>query len=178
MKYLIPFILISIGVAAVGQSRSNLGIGFDLNKPYSSEYGVGYGYKLEGSIAIGNKWAISPALGEDFLKSKTADGLGPGLRIIGNAELLHLGLSIKYCFTKQWFIKAGALFYAGLGNDNLENMGVGYSAAIGYNLDLDPYNTFEFSLGTHVVNIKPDGIGTTAIAGLRIAYLVNFKKAK
>ena len=167
--------------ATYGQSRSGIGIAYGANKPLSSDYNFGSGIQLFGDIAIGSKWAITPDLGYDRLNSKGRiyyDAKNLNNRRVSSVDLFHLGLSGKYCFNKEWFVRVGAMFYAGGGNEDIVGAGIGGLAEAGYNLELDKHSTFELSFNTTVINIRSGGNGVTPIAGLKVAYVFNFKRNK
>ena len=103
---LLIFITTIIGVtSAFGQSRSNIGIGYALPKPYSSHYNFSSGIFLQGDIALQNNLAITPDIGYNRLSSKTASDVAPLSSPIDNANLYHFGISLKYNFTKNIFAK-------------------------------------------------------------------------
>jgi hypothetical protein len=179
-KTLLITTLLSSGINAYSQSRSNIGFGYGINKPYSGDYKTGKGLQLQGNITITGKWSLSPSLGYDRLVAKR--------QIINNSpyyystrvdniDLTCLGVSARYSLNSNWFAKAGPVFYIAGGNEDIANLGFGGSAAVGYNLNFTPHSTLELSLSTEIVNIPPQaGNGTTAIAGLKIAYVFNFRK--
>jgi len=173
---LVIFITIIIGTTSVfGQSRSNIGIGYGLTKPYSSDYNFSSGVFLQGDIALQNKLAISPDIGYNRLSSKTASDVAPLSSPIDNANLYHFGISLKYNFTKNIFAKAGPTFYMVQGTEDTIGIGLGGAGEVGYNLNIDKYNTFAFSFNTSVINITSFGNGVTPIASLKVAYVINFK---
>jgi hypothetical protein len=161
------------------QSRSGIGLAYGINKPLSNDYNTGSGFQFLGKIAIGNSWAIIPDLGYDRLNSKGRVFYDPANfnnKRIGSVDLFHLGLSGRYFFNKQWFANAGAIVYAGGGNEDIANAGIGGSAAAGYNLNLDEHSSLELSLNTSIINIQYSDNNVTPIIGLKVAYVFNFRR--
>lgn len=180
-KSLLITILLSSGINAYSQSRSNIGFGYGINKPYSGDYNTGKGFQLQGNITVSGSWSISPSLGYDRLLSKRQLLINNPpyyySNRIDNIDLTCLGVLARYSLNNNWFAKAGPIFYIAGGNEDIANLGFGGSAAVGYNLNFTPHSTFELSLSTGIVNIPPQaGNGTTAIAELKIAYVFNFRK--
>jgi hypothetical protein len=188
MKYIFPFkiFLISSFIllcikTTYAQSRSGIGIDYGANKPLSSDYNFGSGIQLFGDVAIGSKWAITPDMGYDRLNSTGRiyyDAKNLNNRRIGSVDLFHLGLSGKYCFSREWFAKAGAMLYAGSGNEDIAGAGISGMGTVGYNLELDEHSNFELSFNTTFVDIQSGDNGVTPIAGLKVAYLFDFRSAK
>lgn len=182
-SYLSKLVLIfalSFGVIQLAHSQSKSGIGaaYGLNKPFSSDYGTAGSFQIFGNIAVSSKWAIVPNVGYDKLNSNQRvvyDASGFATKRISNVDMLHLGVSGKYCFNDQWFAKAGATLYAAGGNEDLAGAGIGGSAAAGYNLNLDEHNNLELSINTDVVSIQSGGNGVTPMVGFKVAYAFNFK---
>jgi hypothetical protein len=176
-KIILTAILIAFVIPSYSQSRSGIGIAYGVNKPFSNDYNFGSGFQFLGNVAIGNKWAITPDLGYDRLNSKGRIYYDPhylGNRHISDLDLFHLGISGKYYFNEQWFAKAGATLYAAGGNEDIAGAGIGGSATAGYILNLDEHNNLELSFSTDV--IKADSNGTVPFAGLKVAYVFNFKR--
>ena len=171
---------LSFAINAYSQSRSNIGFGYGINKPYSGDYNTGKGFQLQGNITITGSWSISPSLGYDRLLAKRQiinNSPYYYSNRIDNIDLTCLGVSARYSLNSNWFAKAGPVFYIAGGNEDIANLGFGGSAAVGYNLNFTPHSTLELSLSTEIINIPPQaGNGTTAIAGLKIAYVFNFRK--
>lgn len=177
---LIVTFLIS-GIKTYSQSRSSVSLGYGINKPYSGNYDAGKGFQLQGNITIAGKWAISPAIGYDHLVSKrrTIYSYPYPYNYLDNIDLIYLGALARYSLNNEWFAKAGPILYAAGGNEDLVNASIGGLATIGYNLNFTNHSTLECSLSTGIVNIPPKaGNGTTAIAGLKIAYVFNFRQLK
>ncbi|MES2278882.1 MAG: hypothetical protein V4592_22815 [Bacteroidota bacterium] len=160
------------------QSRSSIGFGYGINKPFSDEYNTGRGGKLQGAIAIGNKWAVLPALAYEGLSSKhrVLPGEYSYYNQVNNVDLVYLGASARYSFTNEWFAKAGPIIYAAGGNEDLVGLGIGGSAGIGYNLEMSSHSTLELSLGTEVIDLRDNHTGTTPLAAFKVAYVFNFKR--
>jgi hypothetical protein len=180
ITFVFSLILFIVNVT-YSQSRSSIGIAYGANKPLSSDYNFGSGIQFFGDIAIGSKWAITPDLGYDRLNSKGRiyyDAKNLNNKRIGSVDLFHLGLSGKYCFSREWFARAGAILYAGGGNEDIAGAGISGTAAVGYNLELDEHSTFELSFNTIVIDIQSGGNGVTPIAGLKVAYVFDFRKNK
>ncbi len=160
------------------QSRSGIGIGLGVNQPFSSDYNLGGSIQLQGNIAIGSKLGIVPDIGYDRINSKggfmhVPNGLSSNK--IDDIDLFHLGLSLRYFFDRHWFAGAGGMFYMAQGKEDTDGIGAGGFGGVGYNLDIDEHNTLAFSLNTSIVDIVYNGNGVTPIAGLKVAYVVNFK---
>lgn len=178
-KFLV-IVALSLGIAQItcGQSKSGIGVAYGINKPFSGDYTTGGSFQIFGNIALSNKWAIVPNVGYDRLNSNhrvVYDATGFAVKRISSIDMVHLGASGKYCFNNQWFAKAGATIYAAGGNEDLAGLGIGGSAAAGYNLNLDEHNNLELSINTDVVDIQSGGNGITPMAGLKVAYVFNFK---
>lgn len=182
LKTLLITALLSSGIKSYSQSRSSIGFGYGINKPYSGDYKVGKGFQLQGNITISGHWAISPSLGYNRLLSKRQIIYNQPYYYnnrIDNIDLMCLGALASYSFNNEWFAKAGPIFYVAGGNEDIANLGFGGSAAVGYNLNFTPHSTLELSLSTRIINIPPQtGNGTTAIAGLKVAYVFNFRRLK
>ena len=180
MKYIFLSILylILFTTKTFSQVRSGVSVGYGWNKPFSSDYNSGWGVNTNANIAIGNKWSINPVFGYDRLNSKLRtvyDQYGFAVKRISSIGMVYTGVSGKYYFTDQWFARAGATLFAAGGNEDLSGLGIGGTTAAGYNLNLDSHSTLEFSLTADVVNIEYSGNGVTPIAGLKVAYVFNFK---
>lgn len=182
LKSLLIIVLLVSGIKSYSQSRSSLSFGYGINKPYSGDYKFGKGVQLQGNISVAHKWAVSPIIGYDRLLSNVHGIYGPTdyySNRIDNIDLMYLGISARYTFNNQWFAKAGPLLYAAGANEDLANLDIGGAAAVGYTLNFTNHSTLELSLSTEMVNIPPQaGKGTTPIAGLKIAYMFNFKQLK
>jgi hypothetical protein len=179
LKTLLICSLIFSGInTTYSQSRSGIGIAFGVNKPFSDDYSFGGGFQFLGNIAVGNKWAVVPDLGYDRLNSKGRIFYDPknlNNKKISSVDLFHLGISGKYNFNKKWFATAGAMLFAGGGNEDIAGAGIGGTAAAGYNLDLDNHSTLALSFNTSIVNIESSGNGVTPFAALKVAYIFNFR---
>ena len=168
-------LLLSFTIEAHSQARSNIGVAFQLNKPYSSNYNFGSGVQLQGTVALGSQFAVGLDFGYDKINAKS--GYRPGGYPIDGLGMVYFRLPLKYVY-RSWVISAGPLFYMANAHGETDGIGVGFTGSVGYNLDLDEHNTFVFSLNTDVANITSNGHDTTPIAGLRIAYVINFKGRK
>jgi len=178
MRFTRVFIVVFLFTAAIarGQSRSNLGIGIGLNKPFPSDYNTGFSAFFRADIALGVQLGIVPDIGYDRLASKNSDPLIPeGIRT-DNINQYYFRLALKYHFYRNWFISAGPMVYMANGYEDTDGIDLGGSASVGYNLDLDTNSTLIFSFNTDVVDIHYNGHGNTAIAGLKVAYVINFKR--
>ena len=173
---IIPLIFLS--VKSHSQARSGIGFAYGPNKPFSNDYNWGSGFQMLGNIALGDKWAIVPNFGYDRLNSKNRIYYDPAnfnYRRAFNIDLFYLGAMGKYCFNKYVFAKAGPILYAGGGNEDIAALGIGGTASGGVNLILDRHSTIEASLYTTVINIESSGNGITPVAGLKFAYVFNFR---
>jgi len=174
--------LLSSGIKAYSQSRSSVGFGYGINKPYSGDYKFAKSFQLQGNIAVAEKWAVSPAIGYDrLLSNNRIIYSSPNFHSlpIGNSDLMYLGASARYSLNKEWFAKAGPIFYVIGGNEDVANVGIGGSGCVGYNLNFTDHSTLALSLSTEIVNIPaPTGNGITPVAGLKIAYVFNFMRLK
>jgi hypothetical protein len=184
MKYIYsPTIALAILCYASGvnaQARSNISVGYGINKPYSGDYISGKGFMVQGSIAITDKIAIVPAVGyEHILADKSLRNIPYRSFYVVSSDIIYIGASAKYYFYKNFFAKAGPIAYAAGGNEDIANIGIGGSGAIGYNLNLDKHSTLELSAGTFIINIPPvTGNGTTSIASFKLAYVFNFRRIR
>ncbi|MGZ3776732.1 MAG: hypothetical protein ACXVI9_03865 [Mucilaginibacter sp.] len=179
MRYLLFISFLLFSMSAFSQSRSNIGLGFGLNKPYSGDYNFGAGIQLQGDIAIGNQFAFSPDAGYSRINAKGGFvGGGSGGNPIDNLNLLYFRLSLRYYFYRNWFITGAPILYMAGENGETDGIGVGGSGSVGCTVDLDPHSTLAFSFNTDVINITSNGHGSTPIAGLKVAYLINFKSSK
>lgn len=181
LKALLLIAFLSFNIKTYSQSRSSVGFGYGINKPYSGDYNSGKGFQIQGNIAIAGKWAVSPAIGYDHLVSKhhIVYSSPYSYSRIDNIDLIYMGASARYFLNNEWFAKAGPIFYAAGGNEDLANAGLGGSATLGYNVNFTDHSTLELSLSTEIINIPPQsGNGITSIAGLKIAYVFNFRRNK
>lgn len=167
--------------ATYSQSRSSISFAYGVNKPYSGDYNFGSGFNFQGDIAFGDKWAVSSTVGYEHLLSKHRviyDPSGFAIKRISNIDLIYTGPSLKYCFNRTLYAKLGAMAYAAGGNEDLSGLGIGGSAEVGGNLDLDAHNSLRLSLGTDVIDLQSAGNGITPVASLKLAYAFNFKGIK
>lgn len=182
LKTLLITGLLFSGIKTYSQSRSSVGFGYGIDKPYSGDYKFAKEFQLQGNIAISNQWAVSPAIGYDrLLSNNRIIYSSPYFHSIpiGNSDLMYLGASARYSLNKEWFAKAGPIFYVAGGNEDISNVGIGGSGCVGYNLNFTDHSTLELSLSTEIVNIPaPTGNGTTSVAGFKIAYVFNFRRLK
>ncbi|MDB5145445.1 MAG: hypothetical protein JWQ66_4158 [Mucilaginibacter sp.] len=184
VKSLFTFIICCILINAefsYAQSRSGIGIGVGVNRPFSHDYNFGSSIQFQVNLPLGNQWAIVPDIAYDRLSSKGGyvyDPVGPPSTPIANVNLYHTGLSLKYFFSQQWYVNAGGMYYLGQGGEDTVGSGAGGWGGVGYQLDLDKYNTLLFSFTTGIVNIVYNGNGVTPIGGLKVIYVVNFKSIK
>ena len=173
---IIPLLFLS--VQSFSQARSGIGFAYGPNKPFSNDYNWGSGFQVLGNIAIGDKWAIVPNIGYDKLNSKNRiyyDPANLNNKRISNIDLFYLGTSGKCCFNRYLFAKAGTILYVGGGNEDIAALGIGGTVSGGVNLNLDRHSTIEASLFTTVINIESVGNGITPVAGLKFAYVFNFR---
>ena len=70
------------------------------------------------------------------------------------------------------------MLYAGGSNEDIAGADISGTAAVGYNLELDEHSNFELSFNTTFVDIQSGGNGVTPIAGLKVAYVFDFRKSK
>jgi len=178
-KILLIFtLIISFSLNSYSQSRSGIGFAFDVNKPFSNnDYGFGGGGDIQGSIALGNKWAIVPAIGLESMNGNGRPIYGPYnsvTRRIDNIGLIYTGIYGKYFFNDSFFAKAGPMLFVGVGGDDIAAGGIGGSAGAGYSFKADRHSTFEFSLNTDVVYIEHSP-GTVPIVSVKLAYMFNFR---
>lgn len=101
--------LILFSRRSFAQSASGIGLSYGPSKPFSNDYNFGSGGQLFGNIAIANKWEIVPSLGVELLNSKgrTYQVDPYNTKHIDNIGLVYLGVSGKYYFNRQLFVKAG-----------------------------------------------------------------------
>ena len=179
-KAVFLFALIFVSYRSFAQSVSGIGLSYGGNKPFSNDYNFGTGVQLFGNIAVANKWEIVPAIGLETLNSKgrTYQVDPYNTKYIDNISLIYLGVSGKYNFNRQFFIKAGPTLYVGAGGDDVAAAGIGGMAAGGYNLDLDERSTLELSLFATFIYVETVGNGTTPIAGFKVGYVFNFRGRK
>jgi hypothetical protein len=180
LKTALTLAMLSSAGKTYSQARSNIGFGYGISRPYSGDYKSARGFMLQGAIALTDKIAIVPVVGYERLLADRDKPLMPYQSFrVTNIDLLYLGASVKYFFYKDFFVKAGPIIYAAGGNEDLVNLDIGGSGAIGYNLNLDKHSTLEFTAGTFIINLPPvSGNGTTSVASFKIAYIFNFRKLK
>jgi len=176
-RVLLIIFLFFISITARGQARSGIGFAFDVNKPFSNnDYSVGGGGDIQGSIALSDKWGIVSAIGVENMKGNGRPIYGPYnsiTRHIDDLGLIYTGVFGKYFFNKNFFAKAGAILFVGVGDD-VEAGGIGPSAGVGYSLKADRHSSFEFSLNTDIVYIEHSP-GTIPVASVKLAYIFNFR---
>jgi hypothetical protein len=179
IKYLsiIPFLTL-FSATAFSQARSGIGFAFDVNKPFSNnDYSIGGGGDIQGSVALGDKWAIVPAIGIENMKGNGRPVYGPYnsiTRHIDDIALIYTGVYGKYFIKNNFFAKVGSMLFIGAGGGDIAAGGIGGSFGAGYNLKADRHSTFEFSLNTDVVYID-NSPGTVPIVSLKLAYMFNFR---
>jgi hypothetical protein len=184
MKYIyrltIALAMLFYAININAQARSNIGVGYGMNRPYSADYISGSGFMIQGAIAVTDKIAVVPAVGyEHILADKSLRNIPNRSYYVVSSDIIYMGASAKYHFYKDFFAKAGPVIYAAGGNEDIANIGIGGSGAIGYNLNLDRHSTLELSAGTMIINIPPvTGNGTTSIASFKIAYAFNFRRLR
>jgi hypothetical protein len=175
-------ILLTLPIAqhAFSQSRSGLGVRYGINKPYADSYKFGSGAAFQINIAINNKWGLEPAIAYDRVNGDRETIYSPdGPYVFMEAEtldLLHLDLTARYYIFPELFVRLGPMLYVAGGNEDLSGMGIGGTAAVGYQLMLDSRNKLEFVLNTDLINVPYGGDGITPIAGLKVAYFFHFRK--
>jgi hypothetical protein len=166
------------------QARNGIGFSYGFNKPFSGDYSAGRGFQFMGSIALTDKFALSPYVGYDNLKGNlrfntTAPDQYGGYRDgrIQNVDLINAGIDAKYYLNNYFFVKGGALVYAAGGNEDLINVGIGLSGGAGLSLPVDEHLKFEFTGYSNVVYIQPaSGHGITPYVGIRAAIYFDFGK--
>ncbi|RYD86779.1 MAG: hypothetical protein EOP54_29855 [Sphingobacteriales bacterium] len=173
---IITTVLVMISVIGFSQARSSIGFGVGVNKTFSDGYRFGHGFNLQGSIRVGNAFAIVPTIGYERLNAEYAvvhEGFSSYTR--SSIDLIGVGFSGKYYFKEQWFARAGVLLHLGGGNEGLSAGGFGGTFAAGYDMPLDNRNDLEFTLRTDVVNFSQGSTGFVPVVGLRVAYNFNFR---
>jgi hypothetical protein len=167
-----------LGINAFSQARSGIGLAFDVNQPFSNgDYHTGGGGDLQGSIALGDKWAIVPAIGLENMDGNGRPIYGPYgyvTRHIDDVGLIYTGIYGKYFFRNSFFAKAGPVLFVGANDEDIAAGGIGASFGAGYNLKTDRHSSFELSLNTDIVYLA-DSNGTIPIASLKLAYMFNFR---
>jgi hypothetical protein len=180
LKAIILFSLVITSSRVFSQSATGIGFGYGASRPFSNDYNFGSGFQLFGNLAIADKWEIVPNLGYESIDSKgRVYVVDPYYtKRISNIDLFYIGGSAKYNFNRQFFAKLGPTFYVAGGNEDIAAIGIGGTAAGGYNWDMDEHSTFELSVYTTVINIDSGGNGITPVAGFKVAYVFNFAHGK
>jgi len=176
----LSLLLISVQ-QSYAQARSSIGIRYGVNKPFADTYKFGGGIGLQGTIAIGNKWAIEPSVAYDQINNKRDKLYLPAPYVyfnnVSSLDLVTVTFAARYYIIPSLYAKLGPTFYAAGGNEDLAGLGIGGNAGVGYQLMLDNRNKFEFSFNTDLINVERSvGNGATPIASIRIAYAFNFKR--
>ena len=176
----LSLLLISVQ-QSYAQARSSIGIRYGVNKPFADTYKFGGGLGLQGTIAIGDKWAIEPSVAYDKINSNREVWITPTetfyFNNVSSLDLLTINFAARYYIIPSLYTKLGPTLYAAGGNEDLAGLGIGGNAGVGYQLMLDNRNKFEFSFNTELINVERGvGNGATPIASIRVAYAFNFKR--
>jgi hypothetical protein len=165
------------------QSRNAIGFRYGLNKPYSDAYKFGTGGALQANIAFSKKWGFDASFNYDRINGDQSTFFSPveqeliTLSEAKSLDLFHIDLAARYYIIPDVFAKLGPILYFAGGNDDLGGLGIGGTAAIGYQLMLDKRNKLEFVFSTDLINVQRSiGTGITPIAGLKVAYAFNFSR--
>lgn len=173
--------MITNAETGIAQSRSALGFRYGVNKPYSDAYKFGTGGAVQLNLAFNKKWGFDASFNYDRINGDQSTYYSPvenetiTFSEAKSLDLFHLDLAARYYITPDFFAKLGPTLYFAGGNNDLGGLGVGGTAAIGYQLMLDKRNKLEFVFNTDLINVQRNiGTGTTPIAGLKVAYAFNF----
>lgn len=163
------------------QARSSIGIRYGVNKPFADTYKFGGGLGLQGTIAIGDKWAIEPSVAYDKINKKADKLYLPAPYVyyynVSSIDLVTIDLATRYYIIPNLYAKLGPTLYAASGNEDLINLSIGGNAGVGYQLMLDNRNKLEFTFNTDLIDVgRVVGNGLTPIASIRVAYAFNFKR--
>lgn len=178
----ISFLLLMLTAQhSLAQARSSIGIRYGVNKPFADSYKFGSGVGLQGTVALGDKWAIEPSVAYDRINNKRSVWITPTetfyFNNVSSLDLVTVGFAARYYIIPSLYAKLGPTFYGAGGNEDLAGLGIGGNAGVGYQLKLDSRNKFEFSFNTDLINVeRGSGNGVTPIASVRIAYAFNFKR--
>jgi hypothetical protein len=173
------FLLIANVRVGVAQSRSAIGFRYGVNKPYADVYKFGTGGALQVNLAFNRKWGFDASFNYDKINGDHSTYYSPveGRPIVfreaESLNMFHIDLAARYYIIPNFFAKLGPILYFASGNEDLAGLGVGGTAAIGYQLMLDKRNKLEFVFNTDLINVQ-NGVGITPIAGLKVAYAFNF----
>lgn len=164
---------------SMAQSISGLGIRVGVNKPFADVYKFGTSIALQSNIAINRKWGFEPSIGYDKVNGKNSyfnSSEGPiFIREAESLDLIHLDLAVRYYIIPDFFVRLGPTLYTAGGNEDIAGLGIGGTAAFGYQLMLDKRNKLEFVFNTDLIKIERGfGDGLIPIAGLKVAYAFNF----
>jgi len=177
------FIFIINVQAAVAQSSNAIGFRYGVNKPYSDAYKFGTGGAVQANIAFSKKWGFDISFNYDRIRGDQSTFFSPAekelitLSEAKSLNLFHIDLAARYYIVPDLFVKTGPIIYFAGGNEDLGGLGIGGTAAIGYQLMLDKRNKLEFVFNTDLINVQRNiGTGTTPIAGLKVAYAFNFSR--
>ncbi|KIO75548.1 hypothetical protein TH53_20085 [Pedobacter lusitanus] len=177
---LLILLLITNVQVSIAQSRSAIGFRFGVNKPYADSYKFGVGGGVQANLAINRKWGFEGSINYDRINGDQSVFYSPveqeniSLTEAKSLDLVHLDLAMRYYIIPNFFAKLGPVLYFAGGNDDLSGMGIGGTAALGYQLMLDKRNKLEFVFNTDLINVRNGGNGITPIAGVRVAYAFNF----
>ncbi|MGY0037730.1 hypothetical protein [Pedobacter sp. NJ-S-72] len=127
----------------VAQSRNAIGFRYGVNKPYADAYKFGTGGAVQLNLAFNKKWGFDASFNFDRINGDQSTFYSPvegGLITLNEAkswDLFHLDLAARYYIIPNFFAKLGpTLYYAG-GNNDLGGLGIGGTAALGYQLILE-----------------------------------------
>ncbi len=166
-------ILSSYYINAQGQARSSIGFGIGPNVPIKSGYTVGTTWALTVSAKLSNKFALTPLIGVESIKSQNK-GRYNGYYFEGSplgVSLLMTSLPVRYYITDGIFATLGPTLY--IGGEDASSSGIGGTAGIGYDLPLDLLNSIEFMLHCDQVFVYEQPV---TVIGLRLAYKINFRR--
>lgn len=164
-----------LSVISYGQARSSIGFGAGINKTLSSNYDTGYGYNMQGSIRLSDKFALVPVLGIEQLKNNTSYIYEGYSRYALTQGIIYFGINGKYYLSQPWFVRAGTMLYLGTGGGDINTGGFGGNLALGYDLPVSERSDFEITLRTDIAQLRSNTNKLTPIIGLRLAYNFNFR---
>jgi hypothetical protein len=173
-----PFLLVLFGTVLLcstevrAQARGSIGLGAGINVPLASGFVPGSTWVLQTSARLSNRFALTPALGIEHIKSDKKgryngyyfEGSGRGV------SLLTLNLSTRYYINRTLYVTAGPTLY--VGGEDASSSGLAGTAGFGYDLKLDRHNNLELLLHADAV---PDYGTMLTVAGLRLLYKFNFR---
>jgi hypothetical protein len=173
---LLVFFLIFHSQTGFTQSRAGVGVRFGLNKPLAAAYKLGESVAFQINIPINRKWGVDPSIGYDVINvekqivrpiNASYDYIKPQ-----SLKLFRIDLAARYYITPDLFTRVGPFFFVSGGNEDMAGIGIGGTAAIGYQLMLDTCNKLEFTFNTDILEAQ-SGRGKKPIVGLKIAFAFN-----